>query len=393
MRILHLTHKPPFPEIDGGSSAIRMFLETMTRAGHEVYTLTVATKKHPAIIPNDVKFKIQSIPVNTNLHLIKFLRSYFSGRSYFLDRFYNKGFDQAIKDLHAENEFQVIVLDGIQLYSYLKTILNFRNTKIIYRSHNIEFQLFRDRINTVSSIFKKWIYSMESNRIKKAELELMTKSNGVACISSHDKEVFHSFVPTIYNCIVISPFGQEVETHTPNPKKDKLTIGYLGAFDWEPNLAGLLWFMKEVWPTFSSSSKVTLNIAGKRCDLLNDESNSENINIFGEVSDPDEFLRSLDVMIVPLFHGSGIRMKIIHAMSHQLTVIATTKSIEGIPAENGKHVFIADTKDSFINHINMLLENPEIPEHMGLEAGNLVRKEFSRENSAQQFQKLLETIT
>ena len=56
-------------------------------------------------------------------------------------------------------------------------------------------------------------------------------------------------------------------------------------------------------------------------------------------------------MIVPLFAGSGIRVKILEGMALGKVIITTRIGLEGIPAIDRKHVLIADTKEEMIEAI------------------------------------------
>lgn len=64
------------------------------------------------------------------------------------------------------------------------------------------------------------------------------------------------------------------------------------------------------------------------------------------VPDVLPYFRKADILVVPLRYGAGTRGKILEAMAHGLPVVTTTKGCEGIAAENGEHLLIADTPSS-----------------------------------------------
>ena len=68
-KILILSHKPPYPKIDGGSIAIAQVLEVLLEQGHHVTFLCMETDKHPAnsITRTNLSFKV--IYVNTKLKI------------------------------------------------------------------------------------------------------------------------------------------------------------------------------------------------------------------------------------------------------------------------------------------------------------------------------------
>jgi glycosyltransferase involved in cell wall biosynthesis len=75
------------------------------------------------------------------------------------------------------------------------------------------------------------------------------------------------------------------------------------------------------------------------------------------IEDVPSFIASKDVLIVPLFSGSGIRIKIPEAMNYGKPVISTSIGAEGLPFEHNKELLIADTADAFITTIETLHYN------------------------------------
>ena len=77
-KILILSHKPPYPKIDGGSIAIAQVLEVLLEQGHHVTFLCMETDKHPAnsITRTNLSFKV--IYVNTKLKIASAISNLFS---------------------------------------------------------------------------------------------------------------------------------------------------------------------------------------------------------------------------------------------------------------------------------------------------------------------------
>ena len=69
-------------------------------------------------------------------------------------------------------------------------------------------------------------------------------------------------------------------------------------------------------------------------------------------------MRESGILVVPLLSGSGIRIKILEAMSLGVTVISTSIGAEGIPATNGKNILIADTAPAFAGAVSFCIMYP-----------------------------------
>jgi len=99
----------------------------------------------------------------------------------------------------------------------------------------------------------------------------------------------------------------------------------------------------------------------------------------GEVEDATAFMRSKAILIVPLFSGSGIRIKIVEGMATGKPIIATTVGAEGIHYTRDKHIFIADTADEFVRCISTCIENKAMCETVGRNARDLILAEYNRD--------------
>ena len=77
-------------------------------------------------------------------------------------------------------------------------------------------------------------------------------------------------------------------------------------------------------------------------------------------------------MIVPLFSGSGIRIKIIEGMAVGKAIISTEIGAEGIPYTDGLDILIANTPEEFLTAIDKFVSNKEFCEKVGANARKLI---------------------
>ena len=143
--------------------------------------------------------------------------------------------------------------------------------------------------------------------------------------------------------------------------------------NWSPNIEGVEWFLDEVWPEIHRAHPtLTFTLAGHSIPDRLYQRHDENVVIAGEVPDANEFILSHDMLIVPLLSGSGIRIKIVEAMALGRIVITTTVGAEGMDIEDGKHLFIANTPEEFLNIINKCITTPDLCTIIGENARNFI---------------------
>ena len=139
-------------------------------------------------------------------------------------------------------------------------------------------------------------------------------------------------------------------------KNSDKVLSFVGPEFHTPNKIGMEWFLNHVWGHLKQiSPDYKLNIIGVWSKQTSSQWTSQypDIHFLGFVEDLAEALYG-SVMIVPIFVGSGIRMKILEAMSIGVPFVTTTVGAEGIPVTDGVDSVIADTPEAYVSGIQKL---------------------------------------
>ena len=145
-----------------------------------------------------------------------------------------------------------------------------------------------------------------------------------------------------------------------------------------PNIAGLKWFLDNVWgKLLQKDARYELQIIGRWSperisELLKGQ---ERVKYLGFVEDLASVLKDT-VMIVPITVGSGIRMKILEAASMGIPFVTTSVGVEGIPVENEVHCLVADTPECFCDAI-LKLQDGALRTRLATNANRLVTERFT----------------
>jgi glycosyltransferase involved in cell wall biosynthesis len=149
--------------------------------------------------------------------------------------------------------------------------------------------------------------------------------------------------------------------------------------DWQPNVEGVDWFIQNVWPILLKDQlNVELHLAGK--NISSDyHMPHKSIYCHGEVKDAQEFILKHDIMIVPVKNGSGVRVKILEAMSLNKLVVSTSIGIAGIPVQATQDYLQADNAKEFAEKI-MQGAKPEKYYSITKSARKFVEQNYSKTN-------------
>jgi glycosyltransferase involved in cell wall biosynthesis len=133
-----------------------------------------------------------------------------------------------------------------------------------------------------------------------------------------------------------------------------------------------------VWPCVSHQNPhATLHIAGRGAPAhARRWLQGERVFFEGEVGDARGFMASMNVMIAPLFAGSGLRIKIIEAMSLGRTVVATPVAVGGLHVEDRQNIIIAADPSSFCSALTEVLNDTLLRTDTGKAASDFVRRNY-----------------
>jgi glycosyltransferase involved in cell wall biosynthesis len=184
---------------------------------------------------------------------------------------------------------------------------------------------------------------------------------------------------------ISSPIGVDLNQYEPRDNDlNQPSLSFIGSLDWMPNLDGLNWFLKEVYPAIIKKYQYLIfSIAGRNTPKSIVDLSSDNILIHGEVDSAINFINDNPIMIVPLLSGSGMRVKILEGMALKKVVISTAVGAEGINAVHKESILIADTPAEFLECIKWLLDSPVRMTDVGQRARQFIGEYFDESKNAE----------
>lgn len=356
--------------------------------GHEVTVLSLNTKKHffdLQQLPDDVKqlARFIAIDIDTTIRKRDALKNLFTEDSYNIERFYSKTYEEELRNLLREESFDIILLEGIYLMRYYEavreTLRETGNTKtqVVLRPHNVEYKIWERLRDNEKNLLKRYYLNILAKRMKRFELSNIFRADAVVPVSKVDLDIFRSNSRSKTPAMAF-PIGyvfDELPDFT--AINEESAVAFIGGMDWLPNYEGIKWFLRDVWPQVLRQKKdAKFYLAGRNFPDDMKNMRMKGVRVLGEVQDAREFLLSKSICIVPLFAGSGMRVKIVEAMALGRAIVSTTVGAESIDYRSGKNIHIADSARNFATYITELLYHTDKRISMGKEAQQLVRESY-----------------
>lgn len=378
MRILQLTNKSPWPPSEGGPIAMLALRRGLIALGHKVHTITLSTHKFPIDleqIPEAVfePGSFDAIDVNTKVRLFPALWCLLTRQSLHVYRFNNHKIRSRLIETLKSKSFDIIIVEPSYMASHIKCIRKHSNAKIVLRAHNIEYKIWERNAQSVQNPIKRWYINSLAKSLERFEKNAFKKFDLICPISETDCEsIKQTGTSTKVVCLA---FGIDT-SNLSRPSSSNAFKGifyHLGSMDWMPNTEGIRWLIKEVWPqVHKNHPNASLHLAGRNFPEDIQNLAIAGVTIHGEVESATDFIKDKEVLLVPLFSGSGIRIKIIEAMAEGKLIISTEIGAEGIQCQHGNHLLIANNSKEFIACMNSLFENPDNYTTMGQAAFEMV---------------------
>lgn len=362
-KILFLTNLIPYPLDNGGK--IKSY--NTVKALSQNYSIDMICfcneeyeKKHIKNI-SEIVDEIEVIPktvirsASLKVFLYDYIKSLFSLKPYNIYKFFDKRFKKALIKKLKENEYEFIYVDHLPMMVYQKKI---KDQKVILDQHNVESLIFKRMIMNSENLVKKILGYFEYIKLKEFERSSLLKSNHVICLSEDDRKELLK-LGLSKNKISVLPIHLTVYKNYEYKKvtNDVFNILFLGSMSWYPNQQGIKWFMEQVWPNISKDRFKIYIVGSNPPDIIKKYHDNRNVFVTGYVENVDEYISKCNISIVPLFVGSGQRVKIIESFAKKIPVISTSIGAEGIKHTSGKDLIIANDQTEFVNSLLYYSEN------------------------------------
>ena len=379
MKVLQLCNKPPYPSVDGGTMAMNSITQGLLRAGCELHVLTVETDKHPAHLdqlPADYRQAtgFEAVYIDLSVKVLPAAVSMLCGESYHVKRYVNSDFARRLTAILQEQQFDVVHVESIFLTPYVPIIRKYSSAKVILRAHNVEHLIWKRVAQSTRNYFRRWYLNHLSLTLRAYEMEHLQDYDGIVCITQGDADYFR-----LNGCrrpVAVIPFGVE-PVKVPETAVEPNSLFHIGAMDWMPNQESIAWLLDDVWPMVHREvPQAHLYLAGRKMPKRLMQAQIDGVTVVGEVDDATQFIANKQINVVPLLSGSGIRVKIIEAMSLGKAVVTTTVGARGIDYTDGENLLIANTPSEFARQIGRLVTDPDYCRHVGEAAAHLVAERY-----------------
>jgi len=384
VRVLQISHKPPYPVIDGGCLAINQISQSLIQEGIDLTVRSIATQKHPfrkETFPDGYlsSTSFKAVFADTTPNVIDALSNLITQDSYHISRFFSVDFDRELVRLLKNQKFDIVILESIFVGTYISTIRRLSKAAIVLRSHNLEFSIWHRLARAQKSLLRRSYLRILTSQLKDFEVNLLQDIDALIAINQDELKYYRRLGYTSPGITI--PFGvSTVKYHPSHSEIEWNSVFHLGSMDWQPNVEGVEWFLTEVWPMVHKAiPEARFYIAGRNISERFEQIEIPGVVVCGEVPDAQAFMKSKNVMIVPLRSGGGMRVKLIEGLALEKPTVSTPLGARGIAVADGLNCLIARKPEEFAEAIVRLLSDRVLAMQIGKEGRKLVGQHYDKD--------------
>ena len=150
-------------------------------------------------------------------------------------------------------------------------------------------------------------------------------------------------------------------------------VVFTGQMDYAPNVDAVRWFVGHALPQLSDAA---FAIVGRNPPKVVRQLASDRVFVTGAVDDVRAWLAAADVVVAPLRIARGIQNKVLEAMAMAKPVVASPAAFQGIAAEPGRDLIVAESAEEQAAAIARLLADPAGSAAMGAAARRRVEQAY-----------------
>jgi len=227
-----------------------------------------------------------------------------------------------------------------------------------YDAHNCEWLLqWRNaRLALRTGQFARAAFALlESRKLWKYEGALVRAADGVVAVSEIDSRALVSAGPPRRITVVPNGVDTSQAQRASGPSSVDRVL-FTGTLDFRPNVDGVAWFAREVWPRVRRHRpNATFAIVGRAPDSAIRALDGQNgIAVHADVPDVAPFFNGAAVFVVPLRLGGGARLKILESFAYEVPVVSTTVGAEGIAITAGRDIALVEDAAGFAAEVTRL---------------------------------------
>ncbi len=297
----------------------------------------------------------------------------------------------ALREMVRRHRYDVVVSEYSAVAQYLFRNPDLSGMKRVMSVHEC-YYLARRKAWRVQRFSREGLSALFNLKgLRKFEFDMYADADLVLTLTPEGKQELLDIRPDLR--IEVVPHGVDVERFCVSGECEKeQAVMFLGNYPHDPNRDAVIYFHDRIWP------RVRKEVPGARFyvvgkdptpDLRELAREDSSVVVTGTVEDVRPYFERSKVFVNPVRIGGGFRGKLLEAMAMGLPIVTTSLGAEGVEAEDGRDMVIADDPEEFAAAVIRLLRDDDLCCRLGERARELAEERFSWEKGVERLERVL----
>jgi len=392
MKILMLTPYLPYPPSSGGQVRSYNLIKNLAQK-HEITLFSlIKNEKEKQYVQELEKYcpKVSVFNRPTKPWTFKnILRTGFSLYPFLVIRNLSQEEKKSVVEELEKEKYDLIHAETFYVMPHLPET----KVPILLVDQTIEFQVYQHFVKKNQNFLLKPFLYVDIFKIRYWELKFWKKANKVVAVSEADKDKMVKLVKGLDVGVVPNGAGEDLmavlKERKPEPSP---TIFFQANYSWLQNIEAAQNLANKVFPLIKKEVReAKCWIAGQFAREKIGSLESADVKIIdldnSDIEGVKSAYRRATVFVAPLEGPGGTRLKILGAMAAGVPVVTSVIGIEGIDAQNGREIFVADDWKEMAKKAILLIKQKRTYRRMVEKARKLVEEKYSYQSVAKTLDK------
>ena len=384
MRVLFLASELPHPAHSGGTIKTASVLAYLKRR-HDVHVLCF--RRHP-LTQAQADWcanwqEVETLPLNRGRTPLNLARSYLRRLPLSVERNRSARMMELVVSRLRERVYDAVFVDGWLMAQYLPA--GFKRLAVMHE-HNAEHVMWRRQAERERNPLLRSLIRLEYQRVRGYEAAILPRFDAVFAVSEADRQALIELGarPERLRLLPNLPDPALLERPTLTYAATEPLILYFGTLSWQPNLQGIAYLLRTVFPLVRQRlPEVRLLIAGREAPpwLRRLARRTAGVEFLGPVEDAEPLYLRARLFVEASRSGGGTRLKVLNALARGLPVVTSPEGAEGLNLVTGEHLLVAEDPQSMAEAVVRLMVDPELWRALSENGRALVRRRYLDETA------------
>ena len=373
MNILVLTPSVPYPLRYGGAVRIYNLIRQLNQR-HVVHLVTYQIEGDAGDTKGLEPYcqTITAVPFSVSGKRRQQLLSLLATQSFQWRSHYSSAMQTSIDRIVREQRIDLILVEFSQMAGFRFP----QGTLVVLDEHNVEFEILARMAARADNSLRRLYNRIEADKFRREELSACRAASLTLVTSTRDEEILRLQLPGLRTAVITNGVDCAHFARPVGPRHPETAV-FVGAMNYFPNDDGALFFLREIHGRIRQARPdFRFEVVGCGPSATLQAQRAADVAVTGYVDDVRPYMWNASVFVVPLRMGGGTRFKVVEAMAAGVPVVSTRLGAEGIPAEDGRDLLLADDPEAFAQAVVRVLSEPALAAQLAANGLDFVRRHF-----------------